>query len=54
MLHCFIVVHFASVFVIAIGLRTLLRLRFSVLTVPRIMPVFCHVAMRDSAESLVQ
>jgi hypothetical protein len=45
--------HFASVFVIAIGLRTLLGLRFSVLDVPTIMRVSCLVAMRDSAESLV-
>lgn len=54
MLHCFIVVHFASVFVIAIGLRTVLRLRFSVFDVPRMMVIFSLVALRDSAESLVQ
>jgi hypothetical protein len=46
-------VHFTSVFVIAIGLRTLRGLRFSVFTVHRAMMFFCLVAMRDSAKSLV-
>ena len=45
--------HFASVFVIAIGLRTLLRLRFSVVDVPRMVVILVIVALRDSAESLV-
>ena len=51
MLHCFIVVHFASVFVIAIGLRTLLCLGFSVVDVPRNALRLHRALYHDSAES---
>jgi hypothetical protein len=54
MLHCFIVAHFASVSVIVELLRTLLRLRFSVVDVPRTVVILVIVALRDSAVSLVQ
>jgi hypothetical protein len=48
------VLHFASVFVIVELLRTLLRLGFSVFDVPRTVVILVIVALRDSAESLVQ